>query len=183
MSRLLGAILAGGRSSRFGSDKAQALHVGRPLLAHVVDAIRGEVAAVLVCGRADSGLPGIPAVADRPAPDLGPLGGLNAALAYAREHGFDMVLTVGCDTPVVPRGLVARLHAAGPPAIVADMPIIGLWPAMLADRLDGHIEAGGNMSLRHWAQSVGATFLAVENVIPNINTPEDLATLGPLKPR
>jgi molybdopterin-guanine dinucleotide biosynthesis protein A len=182
MSGILGAVLAGGRSSRFGSDKARAVHGGRPLLAHVVQAMAGQVAAVVVCGRPESGLAGVAALPDRPSPDLGPLGGLNAALAHARDYGYDAVFTAGCDTPVLPADIVARLAAAGSPAMVAQMPVIGLWPSSLAAQLDAHVADGGDMSLRRWGRSVGAVLLAVDDVIPNINTPDDLARLGPLNP-
>ena len=50
--KLLGLILAGGQSSRFGSDKAAALHQGRPLINHVADALRPHVDALAVAGLA-----------------------------------------------------------------------------------------------------------------------------------
>ncbi len=49
--RLLGAVLAGGQSRRFGSDKALALLDGRPLIAHVIAALAAQTEAVIVCGK------------------------------------------------------------------------------------------------------------------------------------
>lgn len=49
--RLLGAILAGGRSRRFGTDKAVAQWNGAPLLAHCVAALSPQVDHVVLCGR------------------------------------------------------------------------------------------------------------------------------------
>ena len=92
---VLGAVLAGGRSSRFGSDKALALLNGRTLLDHAIAAISPHIGQVVVCGRAGG-------LADRPQRDMGPLGGLNAALHHAVDHGFAGVLTTGCDMPVYP---------------------------------------------------------------------------------
>src|SRR3546814_6935480 len=40
--KLLGALIAGGQSRRFGSDKALAVIEGKPLLNHVIDALRSE---------------------------------------------------------------------------------------------------------------------------------------------
>src|SRR5579872_4815856 len=100
--RILGAVLAGGRSSRFGSDKAAALIDGRPMLEWVIDALAPQVDDVIICGRAS---PGRISVAYRPRPDLGPLGGLNAALHHAAANGFDAVLSVPCDTPRLPADL------------------------------------------------------------------------------
>lgn len=175
MSRLLGAVLAGGRSRRYGSDKALAIHAGQPLIAHAIDAIAGQVDAVVVCGRALAGRCCIP---DRPRPDLGPLGGINAGLAHAAANGFDLLLTVGCDTPVLPLDLARRLAALGAPAIVAQLPVIGLWPAALAARLDRHLAADGDRSMRHWARLTGAAALELDEIIPNVNTSADLIRLS-----
>ena len=95
--RRLGAIIAGGKATRFGSDKAAAMLNGRPLIEHVADGLREQVDRLIVCGRA---WPGMDGVEDAPFPDMGPLGGLNAALRYAQQNGFDIVVTAGCD--VVP---------------------------------------------------------------------------------
>lgn len=168
---VLGAILAGGRAQRFGSDKAEASLNGQTLLSHVIAALEAQTACVVLCGR--EWAPGI-ALPDRPDRDLGPLGGLNAALHYAQHNGFDAVVTAGCDTPLLPTNLVAQLGAQPGAAIVSDIPIIGYWPVALANRLDAHLAAGGNRSVMRWADVVGARLIALDSVIPNINTPDDL---------
>ena len=50
--RILGAIIAGGTSSRFGSDKAAAVLHGRALLDHVVASMKCHVDTLVVVGRA-----------------------------------------------------------------------------------------------------------------------------------
>lgn len=175
MTRILGAVLAGGQSRRFGSDKAVAELRGRSLIEHVLAALTPQVDGLVMVGRpgAEEGVPAIP---DRPAPDLGPLGGLNAALHYGRAHGYAAVATVGCDMPVLPADLVSRLRAGGDTAILATVPIIGLWPTSLADTLDAYLETATNRSMRRWAATIGATIVAAP-ALPNINTPDDLAAL------
>ena len=101
MRRILGAILAGGRSTRFGSDKALATLDGQALIDRVAEALAPQVDALIVVGRSHPGMTCIP---DRPAPDLGPLGGIAAALHHAETHGFAQVLTVPCDAPSCPPG-------------------------------------------------------------------------------
>ncbi len=173
MNRTLGAILAGGQSRRFGKDKALALLDGRPLIERAIGAIIEQVSEIVIVGRnGDSG------IADRPQPGLGPLGGLNAALHHARENGFDTVVTIGCDMPFLPRDLVAQLQATGVPSFLQSMPIVGYWPASLADRLDAHLAAHTDRSMRHWAKAAGAVALHLPIVLPNINTPADLAALS-----
>ena len=145
---ILAAILAGGQSSRFGSDKAAALWDGRPLLSHVRDACARWADAVVVVGREGG-------IADRPAPGLGPLGGIAGALHHAATQGFDSVLTVPCDTPYLPEALIASLLRRAP-SYCSDAPVIGHWPADLADALVDHIARGARRSVRGWAQQIGA---------------------------
>ncbi len=169
--KLLGAVLAGGAARRFGSDKALALFDGKPLIDHVLAALASETEAQIVTGRDWPAGTGIP---DRPAPGLGPLGGLNAALRHATAHGFDAVLCAGCDLPALPAGLAARL--APGPAYVIGQPTIGLWPVALAPLLAAHLDSGGR-SLHGWATAAHARGIDI-GTLPNINTPADLARLG-----
>lgn len=171
--RLLGAVLAGGQSRRFGSDKALALLGGKPLIAHVIEALSGQTDAVIVCGRE-----GIGGVADRPEPGLGPLGGINAALHHAAAHGFDAVLTAPCDTPVLPPDLARRLAATGPTVFLESMPVIGLWPAALAAALDAHLAGPGDRSVRGWARHVGALPYRQAETLLNVNSLGDLKSLS-----
>jgi molybdopterin-guanine dinucleotide biosynthesis protein A len=168
-SLILAAILAGGQSSRFGSDKAAALWDGRPLLSHVRDVCARWADAVVVVGREGG-------IADRPAPGLGPLGGIAGALHHAAMQGFDSVLTLPCDTPYLPEALVASLLRRAP-SYCSDAPVIGHWAADLADALADHLARDGRRSVRGWAQQIGALPIAAPERLANVNTPEDLAAL------
>ena len=92
--RVLGAILGGGQSSRFGSDKAVALLHGLPLMDHASAGLRPHVEAVITVGRDWHGLV---RVEDEPEPGLGPLGGLlgetGGVPAPVRLHDLDVVVT------------------------------------------------------------------------------------------
>ena len=171
--KILGAIIAGGRSSRFGSDKACAVLDGRPLLDHVLTGLGEQTDALVVCGR---DVPGCVSLADRPRPDMGPLGGLAAALHYAAQHGFDGVLTSACDTPLVPADLAERLVGAEP-ALVAGQPLFGYWPASLSTKLDDYLAAAANLSVGAWAAWAGARPVRYASEIPNINHFADLIAL------
>lgn len=172
--RVLGAILAGGESRRFGSDKAVAMLGGRTLLDHVADRLGRHVADVVLCGRTTSGFRCLP---DRPAPGLGPLGGICAALRDAQERGFNAVFTTPCDAPLLPDNIVARLIGSGAPSYVVDLPVVGLWPAAAAQELEQRLLGSERRAVRGWASAIGAR--PVEGVgIANVNTPEDLAALA-----
>lgn len=167
---VLGAILAGGKSTRFGADKAAALVDGRALIDHVAAALAPQVDALVLCGRI---WPGLASIADRPAPDLGPLGGLCAALRYAADQGFSHVLTAGCDVLPVPADLHALLAGNGA-ATIAGQQLFGYWPAALADRLDAHLAAGTDRSIRGWIAACRARAVAIDTSLANLNTPADL---------
>ncbi len=170
MSRLLGAVLAGGLSSRFGSDKAQAMLGGQSLIDHAAAMLRHHADDVIVVGTRAGGL------SDLPREGLGPLGGIAAALDYAATHGFRCVLTIGCDMPRLPETLIPALLERGP-AYCEDAPVLGHWSAALGAHLLSHIEVAPNRSVRGWARSVGALPIVSPAPLANVNTVEDLMAL------
>lgn len=171
---ILGAVLAGGNATRFGSDKALAALFGRTLLDHALASLAPHCATLVVCGRLKAP---VPTLADVPSAGLGPLGGLAAALAHAEAHGHAAVLTTACDTPAIPPALLAALLAAGS-GHAAEAPTLGLWPARLAGPLRVHLAAGGARSIRRWAGLAGVPALAPGVLVSNVNTLADLAALA-----
>ena len=77
----LGVVLAGGKSSRFGRDKARLSFCGQPLLRRVAERLGRVTGEVLVSGRdpADCGL-GVPWLPDA-LPGFGPASGVLTVLA------------------------------------------------------------------------------------------------------
>ena len=170
--KLLGAIIAGGQSRRFGSDKALALFDGRPLIDHVAQGLRRQADHLVMCGR---DWPGLESVPDRPAPGLGPLGGLCGALAYADTHGFDAVLTAGCDVLPIPDSLADRLGEG--PSCVAGQRLLGLWPVRLLPLLKQRLATSDDRSMRGWISLCNATEIRIDAIFHNINTTADLDQL------
>ena len=166
--KILGAVLAGGLSQRFGSDKALAVWRDEPLIAHVIAALAPHCETVVVCGRE---WPGYESLTDLPAPGLGPLGGLCAALAAAEARGFDAVLCAPCDALHLPDDLCERLSPA--PAVALGQPVIGLWPVSMATTLLARLAGGGNRSMRGWMVDYEVREVDC-GPIRNINTPGDL---------
>ena len=167
--KLLGAILAGGKARRFGSDKAHALFGGERLIDLVAASLSAQSSGLVVCGRKENGFDCLP---DRPSADLGPLGGLCAALHYASENDFTHVLSAGCDIPNLPSDLANTLAGEGA-AIVRSQPVVGLWPSALAQQLDAFIAEGGR-ALYGFAERAGARQIAFDPPLLNVNRPEDL---------
>ncbi len=106
MSRVTGYVLAGGRSSRMGQDKAMLDLRGRPLIARAAERLRGVAERVCILGRR-------PEFADiaEVVPDLregcGPLAGVEAALEDTRT---EWALLMAVDMPFVPRGLLLWMY-------------------------------------------------------------------------
>jgi len=167
--RRLGAVLAGGKSSRFGSDKALALLEGKRLIDRAVTALEPYCDKVVVVGRNDSAHDCVP---DWPQPDCGPLGGIAGAFEAARERGYDEVLTSGVDSVALPDNLADTLWPA--PAYLEAQPVVGLWPARCSGALDEIMSGNGKHSMRAFAEQISARPVKLSRNPVNINTAADL---------
>lgn len=105
--RIGGFVLAGGQSSRMGTDKAMLPLAGRPLVAHALAKLAPIAATTAILAGAAPGNPELarfaPVLFDLH-PNCGPLGGIEAALTVS-AHPWNLILPV--DVPFVPRGLLA----------------------------------------------------------------------------
>lgn len=185
--RIAGVIIAGGRSSRMGREKALAMLAGKALLGHVIERIAPQVTAVVINANGDPerfAAFGLTVVADR-LPGIGsPLAGLHAALSFAREEGFDAVLTVPSDAPFLPRDLARRLaevHSTAALAASAGQQhfLTGLWSHGLLEELEAAIRDAGLVRVKDWAKSCGAAVVEwpdePNDPFFNVNTQEELA--------
>ncbi len=166
---LLGAVLAGGQSRRFGSDKAMALFSGSPLIAHAVEALSGWCDHVVITGREEGPAPCLP---DWPNADMGPLGGLAAALHYAADEGYAAVLSCGVDSPGLPENLPDLLAPA--PACLASQPVIGLWPVSALAAIEAVLHGDGRHSMYAFAEALGARRIDLREPLQNINFRSDI---------
>lgn len=112
---VLGAILAGGRSRRFGWEKALFPLAGRPMAQWSVLALRPHtVKQVVVTNDPDVAealtLQGWP----DEVPEMGPLGGLHTALRGARREGARGVFLLACDLPLIGPELIGKILTAWP---------------------------------------------------------------------
>ncbi len=171
-----------------GVDKGLLDWRGRPLAAWVLEALRPQVQAVAIsCNRHAERYAqlGAPVFGDAdPGAFAGPLAGLIAALGEAERQGLDWVWTVPCDAPQLPPELGAALWAArGDAAAVLPRSADGrLQPAhalvhrRLAPRLAARLAE--QPSLAGCLMDQGARLLDWPGLLPNLNTPEQLAAAG-----
>ncbi len=99
-----GFVLAGGKSTRMGVDKALLHFRGQPLVEIAVKKVRGFCAEVSICGNRDDLAAYAPVVRELRL-DAGPAAGMEAGLANARQE-WCMFLPV--DVPLVPEELLRR---------------------------------------------------------------------------
>ena len=192
-----GVILAGGLARRMGGgDKAIKEVAGKPLLAHVIERLQPQVAALALNANGDPerfAAYGLPVIADTVEGFVGPLGGVLAGLRWAEAQGFSHIVTAAADTPFFPADLAERLVAAAeneghPIALAAttdpkrglsEHPTFGLWPVALADNLEEALTVGQMRKVIVWTSRHGAARAVFDDAgaypFFNVNTPEDLA--------
>lgn len=189
-------VLAGGRSTRMGKDKALLMLGGKTLVAHVLERLRPQARAVAINANGDPlrfAALAAPVLADTVPGHPGPLAGLLAGMEWARAIGAAGIVTVPTDSPFVPRDLVARLVTAARaepqrPVLAASCgrrhPVAGLWPVQLTGALQEFLAARETFKVSVFADRCAAvsvdfpaTTIAGRTIDPffNVNTPEDLA--------
>jgi len=188
---ILGVILAGGKSSRFGSNKSLSKLANNKLIEHVINKIDKYFPEILVVSN-DSGLKienkKIKIIKDCIKGYLGPLVGVLSAMKYANsfENKFKWIITFPCDTPFFEKLIVEQMieKATSPKEkiyFVKDKKqrhnIFGLWSTSLEKVLEEDL----NNNFRKvdlWADKIGCNFIEKdiqnENEFLNINTKEDL---------
>jgi molybdopterin-guanine dinucleotide biosynthesis protein A len=140
-------VLAGGKSTRMGSDKAFAILDGRTLLARVLDLARTVTSNVRIVGSVEKFAAFAPVVEDI-FRDCGPLGGIHAAL---RASAAELNLMLAVDVPFVPPALlqylVARARSSSAIATVPRagggwQPLCAVYRSEFADAAEKALRAG-----------------------------------------
>ena len=99
-----GFVLAGGKSSRMGEDKALLQFCGRPMVEIAVEKLRGFCAEVWIAGNREDLAGYAPAVRETRV-GVGPAAGIEAGLRAAKE---EWAMFVPVDVPLVPGALLKR---------------------------------------------------------------------------
>jgi molybdopterin-guanine dinucleotide biosynthesis protein A len=186
-----GVVLAGGRSRRFGSEKAVARLGDKALMDRVVGTFAG-LDRIAVSARAHSKAAeraraiGADVLEDDPALPSGPLAGVLAGLAWARGLSLQALATAPCDTPLLPHDLVARLVAEigdAPAAFAvthgADHPLCALWRVSVETPLLRQLKQGSHPPVCAFLEEIGAAPVRFDTPLQfaNANTVEALAAM------
>ena len=189
---VVGLLLAGGRSSRFGSEKAVfELQSGLAMMDAPLSALRSACVRVAVSARVGGGAEArarrldLPILVDDPAHPEGPLAGVVAGLEWATGLGADWLVTAPCDAPTLTDRLVEELIAEvinGAPAAVAVSdsswePLLAAWPVRRARlHLRTLLQQGRHPSVKSVLAELGALPVAGHDGV-NVNRPSDLTSL------
>ncbi|PLX39726.1 MAG: hypothetical protein C0608_11150 [Deltaproteobacteria bacterium] len=186
------AILAGGKSSRMGEDKAELLISGIPIIERVwgrVSKIAKEV--VVVGGTPKLDYKGVKTIGDAYV-NAGSLGGIATALDYCRRKLGDEghVLCIACDMPFIKEALLMRLWElrVGCDVVVPKTqkgyePLCALYGVGCLQAMLGQISLG-DLKIQHLFQKVRAEILDLDELrkidpeltsFTNINDPGDLS--------
>ena len=174
----IGVILAGGRSSRMGEDKAFVKLAGTPLIEHALNRLAPQVEHTVVNSNADparfAGY-GVPVVADAASGIAGPLAGIYTVLA--RWPDADIV-TVAIDLPFIPPDLVANLRGGGDYMCRYARPdtqhALAIWWAPHSHAALHDYLMTGRRDLRGWLERHGTAVACATSLAFNVNTPDDL---------
>jgi molybdopterin-guanine dinucleotide biosynthesis protein A len=180
-----GLVLAGGLGRRMGGlDKGLVPLAGRPMVEHVLAALRPQVCEVWINANRNLdryGAYGHPVIEDSMTGYLGPLAGVLSALQRLAT-GF--LQTVPCDAPLLAPDLAARLHAA---CVAADAdlavasdgtrqhPVFLLLRAGLAPALAAYL-GGGGRTIDAWFEQIRTVEVAFDDepeTFVNVNDPDE----------
>ena len=181
-------VVAGGRSTRFGGEKAVALLGDQPLLIWAVRRLQRACRDVAVNARPATRTEalaqgaGLRVLHDAPGDPDGPLAGVKAGLAWALASGARALAVSPCDAPLLPDDLFARLiEAAGEGAAMAvtaeeRQPLCAVWPVSALPFLTQALAGGAHPPTWRTLEDLGALQVRFDppEAFANINTREDL---------
>lgn len=177
-----GIILAGGKSSRMGQDKALIALNGKPMIAHVFAALSQECDQIIVASNNPTHAKFGTACVKDVFENSGPLGGIHAGLLAAKN---DCALVLSCDTPFITNVLLQRLWKCYKGNVVVARcngkkhPLVGVYPKSIVPELESALTAG-QFRATDFLKQVDAQWIDFGHesmgAFENINTIKELET-------
>jgi len=190
-NNIIGIILAGGKSSRFGEDKSNIRLGSKTLLDHTIDKIEKEFNEVLIISNNKEynfKNKKIHTVKDCIEGQLGPLVGILTAMKWVNENkkNYKWIASFPCDTPFFDNKLISKLKLKTKETskklifLNSDKKrhnIFGLWSMDLIETLEKDIK-NSFRKVEIWADKVGYESININTEkfdrFLNINTKKDL---------
>jgi molybdopterin-guanine dinucleotide biosynthesis protein A len=188
---ILGVVLAGGQSKRFGQDKSQVQLGSKILIDYILLEILNEFDEILIIANNDIKFfnsKKINKIEDYKK-NLGPLGGVLSAMKWIKENNrkYKWISTFPSDTPFFKKkylhDFLNNINKEESKLFFIKSNdkrhnIFGIWSLELLNRLEDDLVNKGERKVEDWANKVGVKTINLEfkNNDPffNINTKEDL---------
>jgi len=190
-NNILGVVLAGGKSKRFGDDKTAAKLGNKSLLDHTIEKIEKKFDEILIISNNEKHVSikkNVFSAKDLIEGHLGPLVGVLSAMEWIKKHkkNYNWIATFPCDTPFFDENLVDKIMNCPKNSSKKLFflksgnrrhNIFGLWSLELKDILLEDINKG-HRKVEEWANKVGSEIIEINDEndynFLNINTKEDL---------
>ena len=187
-NNILGVILAGGKSKRFGEEKSKVKLNGKTLLDHTLDKIKSKFNKIIIVSN-NKTLKSHITINDYIDGQLGPLVGVLSAMKWIQKnnYSYNWIITFPCDTPFFNVSLIDKFVEASKlndsllyfvKSEEKRHNIFGLWSLKLIETLEEDIIKNNHRKVEKWANKIGVKTINIthDNIDPffNINTQEDL---------
>lgn len=171
-------ILAGGKSSRMGQDKASMILGGKTVIQHVIDNLSTVFNEIFISGN-HSNYPISKGIIKDVTTQKGPMGGIRSALEFCQEDIF----VCSCDMPFVSSDLIKNILQKKVENRINVVrfgekiyPVLGIYPLTVLRELKETIE-NENLRMTSFLEQQNAHYIdydeGFENQLLNINTPEN----------
>jgi len=190
-NNILGVVLAGGKSKRFGDDKTTAKLGNKTLLNHTIEKIEQSFHEILIISNNETNVSNkknVFSTKDLIEGHLGPLVGVLSAMEWIKKNNknYNWIATFPCDTPFFDKNLIDKIKNCPKNSSkklfflkngTRRHNIFGLWSLELKEVLLEDINKG-QRKVEEWANKIGSEIIEINDEndynFLNINTKEDL---------
>ena len=187
-NNILGVVLSGGKSKRFGQDKSKVFLGDRTLLEHTLVKVKSKFNEVIIVSN-ENKINNFLSIKDCIDGNLGPLVGVLSAMKWIKNNNnsFEWIVTFPCDTPFFNTSIIDNFIMASKKkdsllyfiqSKEKRHNIFGLWSMKLIDILEKDIVKNNYRKVEEWANKIGVKIINIESsskedLFLNINTEED----------
>ncbi len=189
-NNVLPVILAGGKSRRFGADKAVAKLGDKSLIDYTINKLEPKFAEILVITNNPMQVSknNIFFIKDTMAGQLGPLVGILSAMEWVKNNdkNYEWIISFPCDTPFFEEEIIDKVINSQKSSDKKLLflksgnkrhNIFGLWSIELMEQLRNDINQGAR-KVEDWANKIGTEIVEInsesDKSFLNINTKLDL---------
>lgn len=185
---VLAAVLAGGKSQRFGSNKSEVMLNGKKLIDYTLDKLNKNFNNIIIVSN-EVEYDGYQTIRDCLEGNLGPLVGVLSAMKWALKNNkkIKWIATFPCDTPFFKTSILDKFLKALEQnssklyfAKTSDKRhnIFGFWSLELLEKLEEDLTTNSIRKVEVWADKVGVEIINFKDEnydsFFNINSKEDL---------